>query len=98
MKNCVICEKGGEKVVLVTDRGEASLKEFSKLRQNSIVLSRLEEYEEVYVHENCRKWYNNKKRIESEQRKLNLPEETSSKATRTATQSFNWRLNCFLCG
>ena len=98
MKNCVICEKGGEKVVLETDRGKASLKEFSQLRQNNIVLSCLEKNEEVHVHKNCCKWYNNKKRIESEQRKLNLTEEISSKATRTATQSFNWRLNCFICG
>ena len=63
MKNCVICDKGGEKVVLVTDRGKSSLKEFSKLRCNEIVLNRLENNDEIHVHEQCGKWYNNNKNL-----------------------------------
>ena len=98
MKSCVICEKVGERLVLVTDRGKSSLKEFSKLRQNSIVLSRLEDEDEIFVHENCRKWFNNKKRIESDQRKFNVTEQTHNLETRTLSKAFTWGSDCFLCG
>ena len=64
MKACVICQEGGEKLVLVTDRGKSSLKEFAKLRKNEQVLHTLQQTESCVVHENCRKTFNNKKRIE----------------------------------
>ena len=94
MQNCVICDKGGEKVILVTDRGKSSLKEFSKLRQNEEVLYLLEQNEEIHVHEKCRKWYNNKKRIESEHRKLNETKQSPSLETKTSTESFHWGSDC----
>ena len=47
----------------MTERGKASLVEFSKLQQNESVLIRDQNSEIVFVHEKCQKWYNNRKRI-----------------------------------
>ena len=51
MSSCVICEKGGGKLIVVTDRGKESLKKFAKLRQDERVLKYVEQGEQCAVHE-----------------------------------------------
>ena len=66
MSFCVICENGGGKLIIVTDRGKQSLKKFAKLRDNENVLKAVNSEDKCAVHEICRKWFNNNKRIECE--------------------------------
>ena len=52
-------------MVVVTDRGKVSLKKFAKLRSDDRVLKDVDQRDDCQVHENCRKWYNNRIRIDS---------------------------------
>ena len=68
MSQCVICFDGGTSLVCVTQRGKDSLIKFAKLRKDENVLERLQSTEEIFVHESCRKNFNNKKRINAEKK------------------------------
>ena len=63
-----MCEKGGGSLIVVTDKGKQSLKKFAKLRHDDRVLETVENVDVCVVHERCRKWYNNHRRIESERK------------------------------
>lgn len=94
---CVICKNRNDHLVKVTDRGLNSLIEFSLKRNEEaihecLVRSQMEG-SQVFVHEDCRKWFNNKRRLNLEMKKCD-----GGKKTRRSTALFNWKLNCFLCG
>ena len=61
MAKCLVCCQSGENLVVVTYRGIKSLKEFAVLRSDERVIEELEKADEIYVHEKCRKWFNNRK-------------------------------------
>ena len=90
-------------MVSVTSKGPTSLITFSAQQQDydlNNYLSRKQAESDrvtgVYVHEKCRRDYNNRKRIlslkpESELKKLKIE-------TRKSTENFDQLLHCFLCG
>ena len=97
MSQCIICNGGGEKLIVVTDRGKESLKKFAKLRNNENILKALDQVEQCLVHESCRKKFNNQKQIESEQkRSKQVPD--AKMETRSESKPFSWISDCFLCG
>ena len=49
---CIICQKEGGKLVVVTDRGKVSLKKFAKLRSDDRVLKDVDQRDDCQVHEN----------------------------------------------
>ena len=63
----VICKNSNERFVKVTGRGLPTLSEFSKKRKNEeleqYLITCQEEITDVYVHEECRKRFNNNKRL-----------------------------------
>ena len=91
MATCIICNEFDGKLIRLTDRGVNSIIEFSKLRNDHHIPEKLKENQESFVHEECRKWYNNRKRIASSKKEL-LP-----KKTRLSITSFDWKNNCFFC-
>ena len=98
MLGCVICETGGDGLVEVTERGKKSLIEFSKLRNNDGVLDRLVSGSQIHVHETCRKWYNNRKRISAESRQEQEKDKVPRVETRSSPSSkFTWTSDCFFC-
>lgn len=97
MDKCVICCESESQLVKLTNRGKTSLAEFAKLRENTNVLSLLDEEGEHYVHETCRKWFNNKKRILSEKNSTEQSKKHKLE-TRRSVLLFKWKENCFLCG
>ena len=66
---CVICKEANEPLVTVKDRGFDSLLKYSKERKDEVTTRYLQEKKNkdfctsVQVHEKCRKWYNNKRRV-----------------------------------
>ena len=98
MNECVICSEGGDGLVRVTEHGKASLVEFSQLHQNDSVLTRVKNTEIVFVHEKCRKWYNNRKRINAVAKNDNEEERIPKTKTRKSEDSFSWVTDCFMCG
>ena len=98
MNECVICSEGGDGLVQVTKRGKASLVEFSQLQQNDSVLIKVQNSEIVFVHEKCRKWYNNRKRINAVAKNDNEEERVPKAKTRKSEDSFSWATDCFMCG
>ena len=95
MNECVVCSEGGDGLVQVTERGKASLVEFSQLQQNDSVLIRVQNSEIVFVHEKCRKWYNNRKRINAVAKNDNEEEWVPKAKTRKSEDSFSWATDCF---
>ena len=93
MSKCVICNEAGGRLVALTQRGLTSLSEFAKLRNDDRVLNELKENSnsENFVHEDCRKWYNNRKGIASGGK------ESVPKKTRQSILSFDWKNTCFFC-
>jgi len=94
--NCIICKDStDEKLITVTDRGFDGLLQFSKARKEDLIYKELclakANQTQVLVHGSCRKWFNNKRRISTE-------EPCSSKKTRKILESFCWKSNCFYCG
>ena len=98
MEKCLICLEPRGKLVHLTDKGKASINEFALLRQEERVKSNLDNGELRHVHEDCRKWYNNRKRIST----ANKIEENSSKSlkvtTRSSSDEFSWQSHCLICG
>ena len=96
MDACCICKESTGSLVKVTERGIKGLITFSKLRKHQeleICLHKcLEESKPVHVHEECRKWFNNKRRIENDNEI-----QTEKKKTRKSTEGFNWKKACFIC-
>ena len=90
MNECVVCSEGGDGLVRVTESGKASLVEFSQLQQNDSVLIRVQNSEIVFVHEKCRKWYNNRKRINAVAKNNNEEERVPKAKTRKSEDSFSW--------
>ena len=80
----------------MTECGKASLVEFSKLQQS--VLIRVQNSEIVFVHEKCRKWYNNRKRINAVAKNNDEEERVPKAKTRKSEDSFSWATDCFMCG
>lgn len=46
------------------------------------------------MHEECRKWFNNKRRIEIENSE---EKDKRQKKTRNSIDEFNWKSSCFIC-
>ena len=102
-KQCVICEDASYPLLSVTSKGLSSLIVFSAQREdydlNNYFSRKQVESDRVtgvYVHEKCRRDYNNRKRISSwkpdpELMKLKIE-------TRKFTENSDWLLHCFLCG
>ena len=91
---CDICKKTDEPSVLLTDRGFDGLLKYSNERKDEEMTHYLLEKKnngvQVKVHEKCKKWYKNKRRL-STQDSENI-ESTSSKRL----NMFEWQMNCFL--
>ena len=93
---CAICKESEKPLVTVTERGFNGLYKFSIERKDKDLTDYLDGKKinqnctSVRVHENCRKWYNNKRRIESEPSK--------AKKSKRLNQGFEWKTDCFLCG
>ena len=66
------------------------------MQNDDNVLKTLDLLDECVVHESCRKWYNNQKRIDRVKRCAN--ETKSTVETRSTSDSFFWNSHCFLCG
>ena len=81
--------------MLVTDRGKDSLIKFAKLRKSENVLKVLEENNDCFVHEHCRKWFNNHRQISSVKKQEDSTKEESPRETRSM---FCWKTDCFICG
>ena len=97
MAQCLICCSSKQDLITVTDRGKKSLREFALLRKDDRVIEYLDNNTLCYVHEECRKWFNNRKRILSakgppENSKMFITE------TRTSSSFFSWQDYCFICG
>ena len=94
---CCICKKSDTKLISV-NRGVSAFIEYSKLRKDEQLEPFLEESIrlniQVYVHEECRRWYNNKRRLTVKSNGM----VKKKKETRQSIESFDWRINCFLCG
>ena len=89
MAQCIICNTGSEKLVLVTDRGKASLRKFAELRGDDGVLKALAESNTCHVHEHCRKYFNNQRRINLE---LQSKPQTENEINRPETRAkFSWK-------
>ena len=71
--------------------------DYSKLRGNKDLAERLHSEETVYVHEKCRRQYNNKRRIEQEQRVDNKPSKPKIECQRSLTPLFNFKSHCLFC-
>ena len=96
MPSCVICLESNPQLVKVTQKGLASLIEYSKLRNDPGVTERLEESSEQYVHEKCRKWYNNKRRINSNNDSAES-KKSKNETRRSSIVLFKWKTHCFFC-
>ena len=102
-KQCVICNDASYHLISVTSKGLSSLIVFSAQREdydlNNYLRRKQAESDRVtgvYVHEKCRRDYNNRKRIssvkpDSELKNLKIE-------TRKSTENSDWLLHCFLCG
>ena len=96
MEVCCICKESTGSLVKVTERGIKGLISFSQLRKNQDfekdLRQCLEENRPVYVHEECRKWFNNKRRIESDN-----VSKVEIKKTRKSLDGFDWKNRCIIC-
>ena len=81
--SCIIYKKSFAPIVQVKEKGLFSLSEFSQHRSENEGL-------EIFVHKDCRKWFNNKRRISTES-------EISQRKRRKSTHFSSWNTNCFLC-
>ena len=67
---CAICSESDGNLIKVTERGLTGLIDFSKKRKEDAIHQYLQNSQTnnlpVYVHEQCRKWFNNKRRINAE--------------------------------
>ena len=90
MPSCVICLESNPQLVKVTQKGSASLIEYSKLHNDPGVTERLEESSEQYVHEKCRKWYNNKRRINSNSDSAES-KKSKNETRRSSIVLFKWK-------
>ena len=91
---CCICKKSDTKLVSVNR--VSALIEYSKLRKDEQLEQFLEESIrlniQVHVHGECRRWYNNKRKLTVESSGT-----VKKKEIRQSIESFDWRINCFLC-
>jgi len=95
MNVCIICKTNDGSLVNVTKRGLDGLLQYSVDRNEDQITDELKICKRdglaVFVHEDCRKWFNNKRRISTDK-----PQKI--KKTRLSTDQFNWKSNCFYCG
>ena len=101
-KQCAICKDASYPLVSVTRKGLASLIEFSSERKDNNLNEYFNrKYAEnkkitgVYVHEKCRRDYNNRKRVSSIQTEAEVKKPKFD--TRISTEFFSWKQHCFLC-
>lgn len=92
--SCVICNESKDPLIKVKEKGLSSLIDCSKKRNEdsicqSLIKSQIENTG-VFVHENCRKRFTNKRRI-------SIDKQERDRNTRKSTGSFNWKQNCFFC-
>ena len=70
MSTCFICKKLDETLVKVTNKGLAGLIDYSLKREETAITEELQHCKNynlpVFVHEECRKWFNNKRRINNQ--------------------------------
>ena len=89
---CAVCKKTDEPLVLITDRGFDGLLKYRNERKDEgtthYLLEKKNNGVQVKVHEKCRKWYNNKRRLNTQDSKK--IECRSSKRAST----FEWKMNC----
>ena len=94
---CSVCKKSDKKLVSV-NRGVSALIKYIKLRKDEQLEQFLEESIrlniQVYVHEVCWRWCNSKRTFTVECNGT----VKKKKEARQLTESFDWRINCFLCG
>jgi len=73
---CVICKETKDPLVTVTEREFKGLLKFSTEREDESVTKYLNgklennQITSVQIHEKCRKWYNNRKRMETNKNRL----------------------------
>ena len=92
---CAICKKTDEPLVLVTDRGFDGLLNYSNERKDEETTHYLLEKNngvQVKVHEKCRKWCNNKRRLSTQD-----GEKIECRSSKRAN-NFEWKIICFLRG
>ena len=92
--SCIICDECSNPLIKVTEKELSSLIEFSKKRNEDgvyqLLIKSKTENTQVLVHENCRKRFNDK-------RKLTTINTKDTRGTRKSTSIFNWKQNCFFC-
>jgi len=87
-------------LVTVTERGFKGLLKFSTEREDESVTKYLNgklennQITSVQIHEKYRKWYNNRKRMETNKNRL----ERKRATRRSIDEEFNWKENCCFCG
>ena len=52
----------------------------------------------MFIHEKCRKHFNNRKRIAAESKSRINDEKMPKMQTRNSTEPYSWETNCFFCG
>jgi len=97
---CVICKEIKDPLVTVTEREFKGLLKFSTEREDESVTKYLNgklennQITSVQIHEKCRKWCNNRKRMETNKNRL----ERKRATRRSSDEEFNWKENCCFCG
>ena len=92
---CSICKRTGEPLVLVTDRRFDGVLKYRNERKDEgtthYMLEKKSNGVQVKVHEKCRKTYSKHRLSTKDNEKIEC---RSSKRANT----FEWKMNCFLCG
>ena len=88
---CAICKKTDEPLVLVTDRGLDGLLKYSNERKDEetthYLLEKKNKGSQVKVHKKCRKWYNNKCRLSTQD------SEKIECRSSERDNTFEWKIN-----
>ena len=85
-------------MVRVGEKGKASLVEFLRLQKNESILEKVQNINSVFIHEKCRKHFNNRKRIAAESKSMINDKKMQKMQTRNSTEPYFWETNCFFCG
>ena len=95
-RNCKICENEDDDIsewVCIREKGATTLNKASNKRMGDTVFCKGD-----WLHKKCRSDYINEKYISLSSKNSNVESGALSQRTRSATNTFDFRNNCFLCG